>query len=176
MKKIISVMGPHAGETSKYIFERKIDDVKKTGITFWCIRSYKSKPLDVQKFCKTETVEVFFISPSSPGGAKDTKIDTKNIEYSIDNTNWNNIPHNITPVTGNGWALVLDKLEISKLKINLNKYAEFKNNVPLKFGLGCSTICAVEEDMSLNKNKVKSYMREIWPVGRLKYPYCVWIR
>jgi hypothetical protein len=59
MKNIISVMGPHAGEKSKDIFERKIDDVKKTGITFWCIRSYKSKRIDVQNFCKSETVEVF---------------------------------------------------------------------------------------------------------------------
>tara|TARA_Y100000814_G_C12281296_1_gene385194 strand:+ start:334 stop:864 length:531 start_codon:yes stop_codon:yes gene_type:complete len=176
MKKIFSVMGPHAGETSEDIFERKIEDVKNTGITFWCIRSYKSKPMDVQEFCKSETVEVLFISPSSSGAAKDTKIDTENTEYSIDNTNWINIPSNITPVTGKGWALVLDKLEISNLEINLNKYAESKNNVPLKFGLGCSTICAVEEDMSLNENRVKSYMRKIWAVGRLKHPYCVWIR
>ena len=32
-------MGPHAGETAEIIFERKIEDVKRTGLTFWCIES-----------------------------------------------------------------------------------------------------------------------------------------
>ena len=45
---LFSVMGPHAGEDSDVIFERKISDIRKAGRTFWVIRSHKAKPNMVQ--------------------------------------------------------------------------------------------------------------------------------
>ena len=35
---LLSVMGPHAGETPEVIFERKINDIKNIGKTFWLIK------------------------------------------------------------------------------------------------------------------------------------------
>jgi|TARA_B100000315_G_C14152818_1_gene396451 hypothetical protein len=176
MNKIISVMGPHAGETAEIIFERKIEDVKRTGLTFWCIESYKAKPDQVQELCNTTQVEVYFISPSSPGGAKDTKTETKNTQYSIDKKNYLQIPQNITPVTGKGSALILDQLQNVNEELDLNQYAEFNKNTPLKFALGCSTICAIKKDMSSHPDRVKSNKRKIWAKGRLREPFCVWIK
>ena len=49
---IISVMGPHAGESSEQIFSRKIKDIERTGNTFWMIQSYKSNPPKVQSLVK----------------------------------------------------------------------------------------------------------------------------
>ena len=37
---IVSVMGPHAGETPDGIFKRKVKDIEKVGWTLWVIRSH----------------------------------------------------------------------------------------------------------------------------------------
>jgi len=49
---IISVIGPHAGETENTIFKRKIEDINNVGKTFWLIKSHLSKPDMVQQFCR----------------------------------------------------------------------------------------------------------------------------
>jgi hypothetical protein len=49
---IISVMGPHAGEQSDTIFQRKIGDISRIGWTLWLIKSYKAKPDRVQAMCR----------------------------------------------------------------------------------------------------------------------------
>ena len=179
MGKIISIMGPHAGESAGEIFSRKIQDIENTGMTFWVINSYKSQPKQLQNFCGDESFEVYFVSPSTVGGAKDTKTEIKNNEFSIDKTSWTNIPENISPVTGKGYALVLSSLKIINknvdLNVDLNDYAE-EDHSPLKFSQGCSTICCIKEDMSEHPNKVKSNLRNIWAVGKLRFPYCVWVR
>ena len=174
-KKILSVMGPHAGESVENIFSRKISDIEKVGITFWLIKSYKSKPIYVQGFCRNSNVHIYFISPSVKGGAKDTKNQTINKQFSSDELNWNNIPENITPVTGEGYAFILDSLEMSNSTIDLNEYAE-EADTPIKFQLGCSTVCAIKENMTSHVDRVKSNIRDVWAVGRLKEPYCVWVR
>ena len=174
-KRILSVMGPHAGESVEKIFSRKKSDIKKTGNAFWVINSYKSKPPQVQDFCKNSEIYIYFISPSVKGGAKDTKTQTINKQFSSDGVSWNNIPPDITPVTGKGYAFILDSLEINNSTIDLNDYAE-QSDTPIKFQLGCSTICVIKEDMSSHKNRVKSNIRNVWAIGRLKEPYCVWVR
>ena len=174
-KKIFSVMGPHANENAEGIFSRKIKDIEDTGQTFWVMNSYKSKPIYVQDFCKNDFVEVFFISPSSKGGAKDTKTINKNTQHSKNKQNWVDIPSNISPVTGKGYALILSSLEMNKSLINLHEYGESKDT-PIKFRQGCSTVCAIKENMFHHEDRMKSNIREVWAVGTLKYPYCVWVR
>jgi hypothetical protein len=175
-KKILSVMGPHAGESVKNIFSRKISDIKKVGKTFWVTKSYKSQPTDVQSFCENSNVRIYFISPSAEGGAKDTTNQVINTQFSSDRHNWNNIPENISPVTGAGYAFILDLLEITTNKpIDLNEYAEAPDT-PIKFQQGCSTICAIKADMTLHEKRMRSNNRKIWAIGRLKEPYCVWVR
>ena len=73
--------------------------------------------------------------------------------------------------------MILDQLQnVDRETLNLNNFAEFNKNTPLKFALGCSTICAIQQDMTGHPKRVKSNIREIWAKGRLREPFCVWIK
>ena len=50
---VISVMGAHAGEDADTIFERKIEDCKTVGRTFWVAKSAKARPAQVQAVCRS---------------------------------------------------------------------------------------------------------------------------
>jgi len=54
---VISVMGPHAGESENEIFIRKIQDIHNIGRSFWLMKSHQSKPKMVQELCSTANVE-----------------------------------------------------------------------------------------------------------------------
>ena len=69
---IISVMGAHAGEGVDVIFNRKITDIKQTGITFWLMRSPKARPMQVQNICTSSLTYTIFVEPASKGGARPT--------------------------------------------------------------------------------------------------------
>ena len=136
-KIIISIVGFHASESLDSIFGRKIEDVNKIGQTFWCIDSREARPDKVNEFCREGEVNVFFVSGSTKSAAKDTKTKTVHNFYSIDKINWTNVPDGISEITGRNNALIMDKLEIKEnLTIDLNKYAEYKKNKPLKIILG----------------------------------------
>ena len=61
--------------------------------------------------------------------------------------------------------------------LDLWNYGEFSDiQKPLKFILGCSTVCAVRNDTKAHLEKMKSRYRGIVAVARLADPYCVWIR
>jgi len=184
---IISVMGPHAGESEDKIFKRKIEDVNKIGLTFWLIKSYQSKPKRVQCFCKkakTENKDVFciFVEASSRGGATPTKTASSAKSYSKDEITWNNLPTGLTPVTGkidrSTYALVFNQLELVHDKIiDLWDYADFFNQKqPLKILQGGSTLCAIKKDMSNHSDKIKSRYRKVIAVGKLCEPFCVWLK
>jgi hypothetical protein len=55
-------------------------------------------------------------------------------------------------------------------------YAEYDLLKPIKFILGCSTVCAIKKDMAYHSDKMKSRHRVIVAVARLAEPYCVWVR
>jgi len=183
---VISVMGPHAGESEDKIFKRKIEDINRIGKTFWLIKSYQAKPDMVQRICenaKTENKNVFcvFINASSVGGATPTKIASSAKSYSKDRITWNNLPMKLSPVTGkidrNTYALILNYLDLLNDKIDLWYYAHFFNQEqPLKILQGGSTLCAIKKDMSNYNNKIKSRYREIIAIGKLCEPFCVWLR
>jgi len=179
---VISIMGDHAGESADAIFTRKLVDIARTGITFWLMRSPKAKPQQVQEICKPNPTYAIFISPATKGGARPTVKEDVAKEYSDDKMNWHMIPKEITPVTGKldtaATALVFDRMttDVSGT-LDLWNYSEaFAVDKPLRFILGCSTVCAVKKDMKSNPEKIKSRYREIVAVARLVGPYCVWIR
>lgn len=61
--------------------------------------------------------------------------------------------------------------------LDLWDYAEFPDmQKPLKFMLGCSTVCAARKDMASRPKKMKSQHRAIIAVVRLVKPYCAWLR
>lgn len=180
-------MGPHAGESEAEIFKRKIEDIKNAGITFWLIRSIQAKPDSVQSICKradseNKIVHCIFIESASKGGAIPTKTADPAISYSANCITWNNFPSKLTPVTGkiarNSCALVFKHLELIDAKtINLWNYANFlKQEEPLKFIIGGSTVCAIKKHMGNYPNRVKSPNRKIIAVGWLCEPYGVWLK
>jgi hypothetical protein len=184
---LFSVIGSHAGEDMNTIFNRKIEDITKTGKTFWLIKSYKAKPPIVQEICKKvienrqEGIKCYFITPSTPRGAMPTK--TANIakEYSHNKKEWKNLPVSIGPVTGNisisSYALVLKEIILCRNSIDLTQYAFFDNpDRPIRIQQGASTICAIRKDMSSNPDAMKSYSRTIVATGTMLSPYCVWLR
>lgn len=181
-KCVISVMGDHAGESVVAIFDRKIDDIGRIGKTFWLIRSSKAKPGQVQSFCKKIPVYVILVEPATKGGARATKRNEMAKEYSNDKRLWHQLPGDLSPVTGKldsgAAALVFDMMtrDVSGT-LDLWSYGELsESHKPLKFILGCSTVCAVRVNTGSHPGKMKSRYREIAAVARLARPYCVWLR
>jgi hypothetical protein len=126
---VISVMGAHANEGSKTIFGRKMQDIDKTGTTYWLMRSPKARPPEVQDICNTTTSYVIFIEPASKGGARPTTTEDAASQFSPDRRSWKALPPGIGPVTGKldtaATALVFDRLEtVQSGKIDLWAYAE----------------------------------------------------
>lgn len=184
---ILSVMGPHAGETPEQIFSRKKTDIKTTGRTFWVIQSHKANPTkacNLYHQAKGEGKEVYciFIEPSVKGGARPTSISKTATSFSRNKINWESFSRNMSPVTGkignNSYALVFDELQIIKEPIILNlwNYTEFETDQPIVPKLGTSTICAVTKDMSNHPDRIKTNIRKVTAMAKLSELSCVWIR
>jgi len=183
---VISVMGPHAGESENEIFFFLFRDIHTIGLTFWLMKSHRAKPNMVQELCLKADAEnsksyCIFIEPSSRGGATPTKSSSSATKYSKDNLTWDFLPQKLSPVTGkidnSTYALVFNQLEIVNDNIDLWSYADFFNqNNPLKIILGASTICAIKKDMSDHSDKIKSRYRRVIAIGELYEPFCVYLR
>ena len=179
---VVSVMGDHAGEGVDTIFERKTADIGRIGKTFWLMRSPKARPAQVQAICKTITTYTIFIEPATKGGARPTTVEDLAKEYSDDKELWHPLPGGISPVTGkldtNATALVFDMMATAVSgTFDLWGYADLTDiRKPLKFILGCSTVCAVRKDMTSHSERMKSRFRGIVAVARLAKPYCVWLK
>ncbi len=179
---IISVMGAHAGESVDVIFNRKIADIELTGKTFWLMRSPKALPVQVQDICTSSPAYTIFVEPSSKGGARPTTNNEAAKEHSVDKKIWSQLPKGVGPVTGkidsSATALVFDIMTTNVSgTIDLWKYSDFSaEEKPLKFILGCSTVCVIQKDMSTHPDRMKSRYRRIIAVAKLTEPYCVWLR
>ena len=180
-------MGPHAGEDSDEIFTRKIEDICKSGRTFWLVRSHMAKPCMIHQFCSVAVQQAcipscFFLKPSSPGGAMPTKSNDAASEYSSDFSTWYPLPKDIGKVTGRispgAFALVFDELTMRQSDtIDLWDYANFFDpQQPIKIRQGASTVCAVGKDTRIHPDKMKSHSRSVIAAGRLAKPYAVWLR
>ena len=179
---VISVMGEHAGEGVDTIFARKSADVQRTGKTFWLMRSPKARPAQVQGVCKTVPAYAIFIEPASQGGARPATEEVSAKAYSADKELWLPLPDGLSPVTGkidaSASALVFDIMTTTVSgALDLWGYADaMDNDKPVKFILGCSTVCATRKDMSAHPERLKSRYRGIVAVARLAEPYGVWLR
>jgi hypothetical protein len=185
---VVSVMGPHAGESEKDIFDRKIADIGRTGVTFWLNRSQKGRPNMVQKLCSEAESEgsdsyCIFIEPSSKGGALPAASQETAHSFSKDGLAWHSFPNGVGPVTGKvgkgAQALVFDELRIAEsiCSVNLWNYADYINqSLPMKIILGVSTLCAIKKDMRNHIDRIKSNHRRIIALGRICEPYCVYLR
>jgi hypothetical protein len=179
---VISVMGAHAGEDADTIFERKIEDCRTVGRTFWVAKSAKARPQQVQAICGSARGYVIFVEPATPSGARATTESASAEEYSPDRIVWSPLPKGLGPVTGqidgHAAALVFDRLIMHVDRtIDLWTYADGANpDMPLRFILGLSTACAVRKDMSGHPSRMKSRYRRVVAAAQLAEPYCVWLR
>jgi len=179
---IVSVMGPHAQEDSDAIFARKTADVARVGLTFWLMRSPKARPPQVSALCRHSPVFALFVGPATPGGARPTTKGDPATEYSCDRGSWHPLPDGMSPVAGKldscAAALVFDMLTTDvNTTLDLWGYADASMPAsPLRFKLGCSTVCALRTDMGLHPSRMKSRYRPIVALARLTDPYCVWLR
>jgi hypothetical protein len=179
---VLSVMGDHAGEGVDAIFKRKIADIERMDITFWLMRSPKARPAQVQGICNTIPSYTIFVEPATKGGARPTTEENTAREYSDDGVLWYRLPIGLSPVTGKldtgATALVFDMMttDVSGT-LDLWEYGDASDtHKPLRFILGCSTVCAIRKDTKSHPERMKSRFREIVAVARLAKPYCVWIR
>ena len=179
---IVSVMGDHADEDSDAIFNRKKADIERLGVTYWLMRSPKARPPQVQAICRSFPAYAIFVEPATKGGARPTTIEDEAKEYSDDGVLWHPLPKGLSRVTGKldtgATALVFDTMTTDvNATLDLWNYGEASNvHQPLRFILGCSTVCAVRKDMKSLPGKMKSRYRGIVAVARLADPYCVWVR
>ena len=179
---VISVIGDHAGEGIDPIFERKKADIEQIGRTFWLMRSPKAQPEQVQGICRTVPTYTMFVAPSTKGGARPTTEEHVAKEYSENRVVWHQLPIGLGPVTGkldNGTtALVFDMVQTGVGgTLDLWDYGELsESSKPLRFILGCSTVCAIRRDTKSHPGRMKSRFRGVVAVARLAAPYCVWVR
>ena len=181
----ISIMGPHAQETEKEIFDRKIHDIVKCKESFWVSRINK---VFVEK-CRNEVngKPIYLILVESSNNGK-SAVDTKNTiaatKYSEDRIKWKAINTDLSPVTGNlgkdgATAYYYDSIELyEKLsdQLDLNYYSEDDNkSKPIKFIIGKSNVFAKKQKAKL-KGGMKNSIRKIVAVLRLKAPYIVWVK
>jgi hypothetical protein len=179
---VISVMGDHAGEGADEIFNRKKVDIHRVGKTFWLIRSSKARPDQVRGMCTTIPAYTIFVEPATKGGARPTTAEDAAKEYSDNRVLWHRLPEGLSPVTGKldaaATALVFDTIttDVSGT-LDLWEYGELSDTLrPLKFVLGCSTVCSVRKDTKSHPEKMRSRYRGIVAVARLADPFCVWVR
>ena len=184
---ILSLAGSHAKESFNEIIQRKINDIKNVGLTFWVENSRKSTPDKVQSFYEVASKEridlncILYQGSGKGKGAKDTKITATAKEFSTDKKTWSKIDPKLSPITGkfnaNSHALVFDKLEsISNLELNLENYVEFtKEQKPIRNTPGASTFCTIKKYDNTVAKKSTS-VREIYAVGRIHKLCSVWIR
>ena len=123
-----------------------------------------------------------FVEPATPGGARPTTRADRATEYSADRLRWLALPPGIGPVTGKldsaATALVFDQLSTDvEGVLDLWRYADAASpDLPVRFKLGLSTICALRADTTSHPNRMKSRYRRIVAVGQLMKPYCAWVR
>lgn len=177
----ISVMGPHAQESEKEIFDRKALDIDKSGESFWVSRINQKFIEECNDKLKGEAGYLILVESSNGGkSAADTKGSKAATNYSKDKMNWIKIDPKISPVTGNlgkngATAYYYDGIEMCQEQIDLDYYSEEGKTGAIKFMLGKSNVFA-------NKNKtkqtggMKSSIRKIVAVLRLKAPYVVWVK
>jgi hypothetical protein len=179
---VISVMGDHAGEGADAIFYRKAKAIEQAEKTFWVIKSPKARPVQVQSLCKKMHTYTIFVEPATRGGARPTTSEDEAKEYSADRQLWHRLPEGISPVTGkidsSTAALVFDTLTTAvNGTLDLWSYGDASDpQKPVKFILGCSTVCAIRKDMTQHPERMKSRYRRIVAAARLAEPYCVWLR
>lgn len=139
---VFSLVGPHAGQSLEEIFERKIKDCETLNQTFWV---YQSSRCTKNLFCAHKPTEVWFVSASKPGAAKQTKSSTLANQFFTDNE-WVDFNEDLSSVTGRihskSTAFQLTNLRMVNETIDFNSYTDLITKKLLRFSQFCSTTIA----------------------------------
>lgn len=176
----ISVMGPHARESEKDIIDRKVLDIDKSGESFWVSRINERFIEDCTRKLKGKAGYLILVESSNDGeSATNTKGSKAATHYSKDRVNWSKIDTKISPVTGNlgngATAYYYDGIEMCQEQIDLDYYSEEGKSEAIKFILGKSNVFA-KKNKTKQTGGMKSSVRKIVAVLRLKAPYVVWVK
>lgn len=176
----VSVMGPHAQENENEIFSRKIDDVNKSGKSFWVSKINKNFVEECRYKLKGKTGYLLLVESSNNGkSAVDTKVSESATQYSNDKVNWKDIDWEISPVTGNlgkgATAYYFNGIELCNELIDLNLYGEECDDCGVKFTQGRTNVFAKRYKIR-RKEGMKSSKRKVVAVLRLIEPYVVWVK
>lgn len=176
----ISVIGPHAQESEKEIIDRKALDLDKTGESFWVSKINERFIEDCSRKLNGKAGYLFLVESSNDGkSAADTKVSKAATQYSKDKMNWINIDNKISTVTGNlgngATAYYYDSIELFQEQIDLDFYSEEGKREAIKFCRGYSNVFAQKNITPLPRG-MKSHVRKIVAVLRLKSPYVVWVK
>ena len=175
---VLSVIGPHAGESMSQIYERKIQDIANVGKTFWITSCGKFIFEKINDLCITNDLYIIFIAPSSPNGARPATTETAASGYTINGV-FSPFPEEMSPVTGNinrkTAALVFDELQLldenNASELDLWNYMDAVTLNPIRFALGSSTKpCLLNTESE--KSGMKSRYRKISAVGHFTPPFC----
>jgi hypothetical protein len=171
---ILSVIGWHAKESVEEIVERKCNDIKRIGHTFWFFQSWKAPIPYIQRFGQgfPKPIVIFL-----KGGAYPTSANSEASEMSQDKKSWGPLPTGIGKVTGKipGGGLVIGDLLAVQEEIDLWYFLDHTDLQPLRFQRGASTACAVPCKSEPTEG-MKSRHRKIVAVGHLIPPYGLFLR
>jgi hypothetical protein len=157
---IITIIGPHAGETVESILTRKSKDIESSGFTLWGVAN-----APIHQAIDMETDRALFLEASSKNSAKPTKSAKEATEYSTDGgASWKKIPEGMSKVTGaigpNYTALFITDMKFVNESLNLWDYSDIPSG-PAKIALGKSTILVLEKDSSRCYDRMKSNKRKV---------------
>lgn len=123
-KFIFMKVGMHAGEGFDSILERKNEEYRKTGMTFWGYGGSTCHPLtQVRPFVASvmeQGQQVYLLMQEMDSKADPDLVPAT--EYSEDGIEWKTLPSGIV-VTGSRYAIVLGDIEKEDLLLPLNDYA-----------------------------------------------------
>lgn len=136
---VLSLVGPHAQESLFDIFERKINDCKVVGHTFWLYRSFRCTKELYEQF---KPKEVWFILGATKNSAKQTKLADRATSYFEDEV-WKTFNYQLSPITGkitkNTTAFKIKHFEFLEETIDFNQLEDVVSNKPIRFSQFCST-------------------------------------
>jgi hypothetical protein len=153
---VFSLVGPHAGQSLKEIFERKIKDCETLNETFWV---YRSSRCTKSLFGTHKPSEIFFISASKPGAAKQTKSSTLAQQF-FKNNQWFDFNKDLSPVTGRihskSTAFQLTNLRMVQETLDFNNYIDIVTNKPLRFSQFCSTTIGAISKNNTEESRIRT--------------------
>jgi hypothetical protein len=177
---IFMKVGIHDGEDFNEILERKKEEIRQTGMSFWGYGGGTCHPIQqVQPFAKMNILEgndIYLVMEEINSHHSPTMMVAK--QYSIDGITWSRIPDKIS-VRGSRYAIILDELEAGDLDIDLAEYevayGPSRGKQAPEYIKGRVDKACLNKRSTTNMDHVK-IEKKINHIARLKDPYAVLVR